>query len=159
MYPFYQPVVSSAEVSQRSPSQVICIEGVNNSKGSNSECDCNSAGVDGAKVEPTLIIKQPVHDQRTFGDPSDCELGGGSNSEQRDEFMSKYWEVEASDAQVQITDFQGRLKQKLSFWREMLQAPAWLIDCIENGYRLPLKFIPPLGPKVIINQQNFIVPL
>ena len=159
VYPFYQPVVSSAEVSQRSPSQVICIEGVNNSKGSNSECDCNSAGVDGAKVEPTLIIKQPVHDQRTFGDPSDCELGGGSNSEQRDEFMSKYWEVEASDAQVQITDFQGRLKQKLSFWRETLQAPAWLIDCIENGYRLPLKFIPPLGPKVIINQQNFIVPL
>ena len=47
---FYQPVVSSAEVSQRSPSQVLCIEGVNDSKGSNSECDCNSAGVDGAKV-------------------------------------------------------------------------------------------------------------
>ena len=65
-------------------------------------------------MEPIVIIKQPVHDQRTFGDPSDCELTRGANSEQRNEFMSKSWEVEASDAQVQITDVQGRLKRKLS---------------------------------------------
>ena len=37
---------------------------------------------------------------------------------------------------------QGRLRKKLSFWREVLQAPPSILDSIEHGYRLPLKIIP-----------------
>ena len=44
---------------------------------------------------------------------------------------------------MQITDVQGRLKQRLPFWREVLHAPPHKLDCIEHGYRLPIKFIPP----------------
>ena len=72
----------------------------------------------------------------TSRDPGECELGGNAITEQNEEFISKYWEVEAPETLVQITDVQGRLKQKLSFWRETLQAPPWLIDYIEKGYRL-----------------------
>ena len=35
------------------------------------------------------------------------------------------------------------LNKKLSFLRETLQAPPWVIDCIENGYCLPIKYLPP----------------
>ena len=40
---------------------------------------------------------------------------------------------------AQVSDVQGRLKQNINFWCEVLQ----VIDCIHNGYRLPLKFVPP----------------
>jgi len=36
--------------------------------------------------------------------------------------MSKYWEVE-QDTPQQVLDVQGRLKQYLLFWKEVLQAP------------------------------------
>ena len=53
---------------------------------------------------------------------------------------SKFWELESG---FQILDVQGRLKQSLSFWRDILDAPPPVVDCIENGYHLPLKFLPP----------------
>ena len=56
--------------------------------------------------------------------------------------VTKFWEAE-SGTPVQITDVQGRLKQKLPFWKEVLQAPPPVLDCIEHGYCLPLKYIPP----------------
>ena len=56
--------------------------------------------------------------------------------------ITKFWEVESNEP-VQITDVQGRLSLRLAFWREVLHAPPPVLDCIENGYRLPLKFIPP----------------
>ena len=43
----------------------------------------------------------------------------------------------------QITDVQGRLRKNLLFWKEVLHAPPPILNCIENGYHLPLKFIPP----------------
>ena len=50
--------------------------------------------------------------------------------------LQSYWEQEQSTSQIQ--DVQGRLKNKLSFWREILQAPVSNIDCIVQGYKLPL---------------------
>jgi len=41
-----------------------------------------------------------------------------------------------------LAPVQGRLKRQLSFWVETLQAPAPVIDWIQNGYRLPLQFLP-----------------
>ena len=35
------------------------------------------------------------------------------------------------------------MRQNLSFWREALQAPSPILDCIEHGYYLPLKHVPP----------------
>ena len=55
--------------------------------------------------------------------------------------LTKFWEAEGSTP-VQISDVQGRLKQKLSFWKDVLQAPPPVLDYIEHGYRLPLKCIP-----------------
>jgi len=55
---------------------------------------------------------------------------------------TQFWELE-SHGSVQITDVQGRLKKCLPFWKEVLGAPPNILECIENGYRLPLKFIPP----------------
>ncbi len=33
----------------------------------------------------------------------------------------------------------GRLRKSLKFWKEELEAPAFVIDTIETGYVLPLK--------------------
>ena len=49
--------------------------------------------------------------------------------------LAKFWEAEGSTP-VQISDVQGRLKQKLPFWKEVLQAPPPVLDCIEHGYCL-----------------------
>ena len=55
--------------------------------------------------------------------------------------IGKFWELDSSEPQV--TDVQGRLRKSIAFWKEVLHAPPPILDCIENGYRLPLKFIPP----------------
>jgi len=39
-------------------------------------------------------------------------------------------------------DVQGRLKQNILFWSKVLMTPALVIDWIQNGYRLPLQFMP-----------------
>ena len=54
----------------------------------------------------------------------------------------KFWEAESVGVQ-QITDVQGHLKENIVFWENILSAPPPVIDCIKNGYCLPLKFIPP----------------
>ena len=56
--------------------------------------------------------------------------------------MDRFWEVEACVPPNQES-VQGRLKRSLTFWKDVLQAPPPIVDCIENGYRLPLKFLPP----------------
>ena len=47
------------------------------------------------------------------------------------------------DTPQQVLDVQGRLKQCLPFWREVLQAPPPVLEWVEYGYRLPLKHDPP----------------
>ena len=41
----------------------------------------------------------------------------------------------------QITRVRGRLEQKLQFWKD-LQVSLFVIDCIEEGYKLPLLYEP-----------------
>ena len=64
----------------------------------------------------------------------------GDGGESRD-LTARFWESDSADAQ--ITHVQGHLKQNLAFWKDVLQAPPPILDCIGSGYRLPLKFIPP----------------
>ena len=49
-------------------------------------------------------------------------MAGIDNASQVDELISKFWEVEVSETEPQVAEVQGRLKQNLSFWREVLQA-------------------------------------
>ena len=56
--------------------------------------------------------------------------------------VSRFWEAEACMS-VSQDHVQGRLKQNLAFWKDVLQAPPPILECIEKGYRLPLKFLVP----------------
>ena len=58
------------------------------------------------------------------------------------ESMAQYWEIEQG-SDKQITFVQGRLRERLPFWKDVLQAPLPVVECIEQGYRLPLKHLPP----------------
>ena len=51
-----------------------------------------------------------------------------------------FWEVEQGETQV--TDVQGRLKMCLSFWENKLDPAPWIISCIREGYKLPLRSLP-----------------
>ena len=55
--------------------------------------------------------------------------------------LGRYWELEHDTDQ--ITDVQGRLKDKVSFWRDTLQAPQPVVDCITEGCKLLLLSMPP----------------
>ena len=66
--------------------------------------------------------------------------------------MCKFWELDNDEPQV--VDVQGRLKQDILFWKEVLRAPPPIVEYIENGYRLPLKFIPPPHFQAIIKLQS-----
>ena len=55
--------------------------------------------------------------------------------------IGRCWELEESTRQK--SDVQGRLQANIQFWREILQAPPPIIDCIAEGYKLPLLSFPP----------------
>ena len=141
LYPFCQPVVSSAEPAHRlleSNTSVVKVadlsaifkRGVNHQK-----------GVDKSMIkiaDPVMYDDQPMS--------SEAPVVAGSKSVKKDPGLdigdiTKFWEIESNEP-VQVTDVQGRLKLKLAFWRDVLKAPPPILDCIESGYRLPLKFIP-----------------
>ena len=54
----------------------------------------------------------------------------------------KCWEAQEGTPGNQILDVQGRLKSNINFWRETLGAPAYVLDWIESGYKLPLRHLP-----------------
>jgi len=69
------------------------------------------------------------------GHYSNMVTGSQGNSD-----LDKFWEVNGNIVHlpVQITDIQGRLKQNVEFWHTVLHAPPSIIDCLENGYCLPV---------------------
>jgi len=58
------------------------------------------------------------------------------------ELHSQFWEIEQGN-DYQVVDVQGRPKEKLSFWKEILKALASILECLREGYKLPLLSIPP----------------
>ena len=144
-YPFCQPVVSSAE-----PVIGLCESNTGVVKVADMSAE-HQRGVDG----PTMGIPNPVMCESlpmTFEISDVVGSGSGELGSVAREVnlapdldpgdITKFWEVESNEP-VQITDVQGRLSLRLGFWREVLHAPPPVLDCIENGYRLPLTFIPP----------------
>ena len=74
------------------------------------------------------------------------EWGDSEGDHEANEFHmsggSRYWEVQHGTEEVQITKVQGRLKEHVVFWLDVLQAPPTVIDWIKNGYKLPLLYSP-----------------
>ena len=143
-YPFYPPVVSSADA--------ICVTAefskLSGSRQGIDDCIAESHVVDECTDEWNLVGTECVNSTKEIIDTSVGHYGTSvtgrlGNLGLYD--LQKFWEMDDTAVQlpVQITDVQGRLKQRIEFWHEVLQAPPSIIDCIENGYRLPLKFIPP----------------
>ena len=64
--------------------------------------------------------------------------------------ISAFWKVEQGESQ--ITDVQGRLRKCLDFWERTLDPASWIISCICDGYKLPLRAIPEKFSKP--NQQS-----
>ena len=64
----------------------------------------------------------------------------------------RIWEIEAVASDVCDMSVQGRLKEKASFWRDVIKAPESVLSVIESGYILPLKSEP--TPIVQGNQQS-----
>ena len=56
--------------------------------------------------------------------------------------LNSFWEVEEDHPQRQVTDVQGHLKKTLCFWESTLQPAPWIISCIKEGYKLPLRSTP-----------------
>ena len=52
------------------------------------------------------------------------------------------WYWEASEHEVENVRVKGHLKQHILYWRDVLIATPYIIDIIENGYRL-LVIVPP----------------
>ena len=55
---------------------------------------------------------------------------------------NKYWEIQEEGLGSQIVDVQGRVRENLSFWREVLKAPDHVLDWIQCGYKLSLLYLP-----------------
>ena len=71
---------------------------------------------------------------------NDLELIVNEPAELEATEFQRYWELEQNSTQVH--DVQGRLKSRLSFWKEVLQAPVPIIEIVSEGYKLPLLALP-----------------
>ena len=157
VYPFCQPVVSSAELSSDRLSDVIMVDNDQDVQTNTMSLYClSSANVRTADlgVRPLAelcvnVLKRVwpennkpyqdiFYDSETVSRPTN-ELG--NQSFQTDQEALRFWETD--EYSVQTLDVQGQLKKNLSFWKDVLHAPPPVLDCIEHGYRLPLKFLPP----------------
>ena len=57
--------------------------------------------------------------------------------------VERSWEVEEAVREQATTVVKGRLRDCAEFWKEVIKAPAYIIDCIQDGYKLPLYSEPP----------------
>ena len=84
----------------------------------------------GDNVSPSNVVSPNVHVCTPESVLDDYEVG----------CISRFWESE--QGVTQIMDVQGSLREKLSFWEHVLKAPSPIIECIRDGYKLPLLSTP-----------------
>jgi len=53
--------------------------------------------------------------------------------------LGRCWEIEGGE---QIEEVRGRLKANIDFWQHTLKPAPWVLDCIIDGYKLPLRVVP-----------------
>ncbi len=76
--------------------------------------------------------------------PSGIDIVQAGSGEVGLEGLTCYWEAEDLEPGSRLPPacVKGRLRKSLKFWKEELEAPAFVIDTIETGYVLPLKSAP-----------------
>ena len=95
-------------------------------------------GVDNHGCDTVL----PATTSHPSGEPLDS-FGLGFSSLENDWELARSWECEELGTTThQIVDVQGRLRQSLPFWYEVLKAPPPVLDWIQSGYRWPLHYMP-----------------
>ena len=118
--------------------------------------DKGAPGVDNTKVgKPTgdqeVIPTKPGSPNKypSQGKGVTCSSEAYSTSPEPDPYeiwdleFSRSWEAEEQGVTIQqIVDVQGRLKECIGIWTEVLQAPATVLGWIQNGYKLPLMYAP-----------------
>ena len=67
-------------------------------------------------------------------------VGSCEENSELDPDSGRCWELEQGDPQT--SDVQGRLHVNVTFWEQVLEAPPQIIDCIKEGYKLPLLSLP-----------------
>ena len=150
VYPLNKPVVSKAEIhksimypSDGCEQAAVCK--VSTSEVEVKQCVDKYKAV--SKVSTSEVeVKQCVDKYKALVEVNDTDSANNlerNSDEPCWESDIKFWEVEADSPPSQITDVQGRLKENLKFWQEVLQAPDTVLKYIENGYHLPFKFLPP----------------
>ena len=98
---------------------------------------CEMSGVDGdvdwytVSSQPSLGIDS-MEPARELGSPEPLDLASNVA------LPSTFWE----QGEVQVADVQGRLKKCLSFWEDELDPAPWIISCLREGYKLPLRSLP-----------------
>ena len=81
---------------------------------------------------PTELLEDCGPFNLTTGD-------GGPSAEYEHEF-GRVWE--GDQGEDQIVDLQGRLCKNIAFWEHELKATHALLECIREGYKLPLLRMP-----------------
>ena len=50
--------------------------------------------------------------------------------------LGRVWEI--GQGEEQVVEVQGRLRKCIEFWEEELKATAPVLECIREGYKLPM---------------------
>ena len=117
-------------------------------------------------VEARDICRGAAPDSNVERWPTPVAMSDPLDNEYKDEFfdndlVSEYLDV-ASDVENMCVDdmgvdifleandnvMHGRLRKCVGFWREM-GASQWVLNILENGYRLPFVKKPPVGVVVV----------
>ena len=115
-----------------------------------SKADHSKASGEGVQLDTYAENAQQGPSVHNTGTDDPGHIDSGIDGPETTE-LQRYWELEQSE--IQILDVQGRLKNQLSFWKEVLQAPVPIIECISEGYKLPL-----LSPPLHIQEKTRVQP-
>ena len=99
-----------------------------NSVGNSGENNDSTMSQRGVEISSGELVSRELGPSRYIPDVEEVTTFG------------RYWELEESSQQ--ILDVQGKLHAKVKFWKEVLQAPSPIIECIIEGYKLPLLSLP-----------------
>jgi len=91
-------------------------------------------GDKGSESLKACSVKRAYDKERWNGLVSDKE------SSELDPNLGRYWELEQEG--FQVSDVQGQLLANIKFWEQVLEARPQIIDCIKEGYKLPLLALP-----------------
>ena len=120
-------------------SEVMEVTCVNKVQDNSNACSC---AADPKVTDGTMCCsEQKGCEVTTHTSESESEFLDCSDSGPDMHDISRFWELEQGGGQIQ--DVQGRLKESLAFWQDVLEAPGPIVECIRSGYKLPLLTLPP----------------